>query len=299
MVSRTACLLIALAAFLAKHVSSDEVFVIPKAPDLADQTNDNPGHSQRIVGGTESYLGEFPWQGLLLEQLSSISNFYRPFCGCSLLSNTWAITATHCTEGKTTSILYVAFGIFDQENDLDLSDLYSLLSVYDHPDYNSVTSRNDISLLRINGAVTFNSVIGSIALPLLNVSASPGTTCVISGWGSTVYQGTGSSTLRKADVPIIDNYICNSWYNSVRITIYSDQVCAGYELGGVDTCQGDSGGPLACKNSNGTYLLEGITSFGVGCATAERPGVYTRVSDYINWIGGIAGKYFKKSCSVI
>ncbi|CAK8694073.1 unnamed protein product [Clavelina lepadiformis] len=59
---------------------------------------------------------------------------------------------------------------------------------------------------------------------------------------------------------------------------------AGYEHGGIDTCQGDSGGPLACKDSNGTYILEGVTSWGIGCADALQPGVYTRVSEYVDWI---------------
>ena len=57
-----------------------------------------------------------------------------------------------------------------------------------------------------------------------------------------------------------------------------------YENGGIDGCQGDSGGPLACYTSCGTLVLKGITSFGVGCARPERPGIYTLVSAYINWI---------------
>ena len=56
-----------------------------------------------------------------------------------------------------------------------------------------------------------------------------------------------------------------------------------YKEGGVDTCQGDSGGPLVCPQ-DGKYVLQGITSWGFGCAEAELPGVYTKVSDYINWM---------------
>ena len=53
--------------------------------------------------------------------------------------------------------------------------------------------------------------------------------------------------------------------------------------GGRDTCQGDSGGPLAFKNENGSYVLKGITSFGTGCGQLNQPGIYTKVSHYLDW----------------
>ena len=46
---------------------------------------------------------------------------------------------------------------------------------------------------------------------------------------------------------------------------------------GRDACNGDSGGPLVCNGK-----LTGITSFGNGCGNV--PGVYTRVSNYVEWI---------------
>jgi secreted trypsin-like serine protease len=54
----------------------------------------------------------------------------------------------------------------------------------------------------------------------------------------------------------------------------------------MDTCEGDSGGPLEIKLYGQSKLipfLVGLTSFGIGCAT-DSPGVYTRVSSYIDWI---------------
>ena len=63
----------------------------------------------------------------------------------------------------------------------------------------------------------------------------------------------------------------------------------------MDTCQGDSGGPLACFNEEqGKYYLQGVTSFGFNCARARSPGVYTRVSEFSDWIRENSGLLLKR-----
>lgn len=67
------------------------------------------------------------------------------------------------------------------------------------------------------------------------------------------------------------------------ITVTDQMICAGGK--DKDACQGDSGGPLVCTGSEGTKILSGIVSWGVGCATRGIPGVYTDVRSYAEWIG--------------
>lgn len=94
-----------------------------------------------------------------------------------------------------------------------------------------------------------------------------------------------ASILRAAAVPLLDIDICrNTEVNGGRQqTILDTMLCAGFLQGGVDACGGDSGSPLACE-VNDRFILVGLVSWGDGCAQKNRPGVYTKVDAYVDWI---------------
>ncbi|KAF3851313.1 hypothetical protein F7725_013085 [Dissostichus mawsoni] len=69
-------------------------------------------------------------------------------------------------------------------------------------------------------------------------------------------------------------------------TITPNMLCAGDTRGLDDACKGDSGGPLVCRN-NDKMTLMGVISWGDGCGQKDKPGVYTRVTHYIDWIKSI------------
>nr|XP_020443575.1 plasma kallikrein-like isoform X2 [Monopterus albus] len=85
----------------------------------------------------------------------------------------------------------------------------------------------------------------------------------------------------EVEVPVVGNRQCNCNYGVGHIT--DNMMCAGLSAGGKDSCQGDSGGPLVSKQSS-RWILAGVVSWGEGCAQPNLPGVYTRVSQYENWI---------------
>jgi len=109
--------------------------------------------------------------------------------------------------------------------------------------------------------------------------------CYATGWGDTEYDGDSPDILQEVRLPIINNTYCRESRNQYQEKFNAElMLCAGYEEGGKDTCQGDSGGPLVCPTISGTWIQYGITSFGYECARRGNPGIYTRVTNYIDWI---------------
>lgn len=235
----------------------------------------------RIVGGSNSNVNEWPWQGGLF---LLGGNGYSFLCGASLITNGWAVTAAHCTIGYYPIQFRLSFGGYGRQHTESTVQTAYINAIYQHANYSSSSYQNDISLLQLTQNVTLNSYVQVISYPSQGSSAAVGTVCYITGWGATSTESL-ATILQEAQVPILDSTVCGNWYSVNGITIYSTQVCAGYQTGGIDTCQGDSGGPLACYDSSAaSYILHGITSFGIGCALSQKPGVYTRVSEYSDWM---------------
>ena len=133
--------------------------------------------------------------------------------------------------------------------------------------------------------------------------------CKISGWGKTYLDkidengkvlssvqtvlsgGNKWDGLVVANIPILPTAQCK--YTSNWPYIPDKHLCAGYsdEFTKTDACQGDSGGPLICDSSysSGVQFAQlGVISFGFNCG-GTKPGGYTRISQYLDWIAGVAG----------
>lgn len=157
-----------------------------------------------------------------------------------------------------------------------------------HPSYDHSIYNNDIALLRLSTPLPgYNETMSPVCLPTENTNFRPGTNCSVTGWGKTHQHGSVSNKLRVAYVPIIDHATCKEQYYQRTGDIVTDRmICAGYQAGQVDSCKGDSGGPFVCKEK-GQYILVGATSWGVGCAQAGQPGVYTDIKDFLSWIQSV------------
>ncbi|XP_048836148.1 transmembrane protease serine 2-like [Brienomyrus brachyistius] len=240
---------------------------------------DRPG--SRIVGGTVASKGAWPWQVSL--QING-----QHVCGGSIITPYWIVTAAHCVEKYSRPSFWTVYAGYLTQDEMALADGIAV-SVVVSNNYDSTTKNNDIAMMKLMRPVTLSDVVRPVCLPSPGLSFSAPQTCWITGWGSLYEGGQVSQNLMEAEISLIDRTTCNqqSIYNGV---ITDTMICAGYLDGGVDTCQGDSGGPLVAQG-NSLWWLVGDTSWGAGCAMAEKPGVYGNVTSFLGWIYEQMKKY--------
>uniref|UniRef100_H3AL84 Ovochymase 2 n=1 Tax=Latimeria chalumnae TaxID=7897 RepID=H3AL84_LATCH len=130
--------------------------------------------------------------------------------------------------------------------------------------------------------------IQPVCLPNPNEYFVTGTLCTTSGWGRLIERGEQSAVLQEVELPIVESKMCTSLLSVIMNQIKGEALlCAGFPDGGKDACQGDSGGPLVCQREHGTWVLVGVTSWGMGCArqwSRGSPAVFTNVSWALSWI---------------
>ncbi|XP_065267350.1 coagulation factor IX-like [Emys orbicularis] len=229
----------------------------------------------RITGGSFCHRGHCPWQVLIRN-----SRGYG-FCGGSLISSRWVVTAAHCLE--IVKPHHVTVGDFDKHQREVKEQKIEVQQSWIHPHYDSDNYNGDIALLYLSSDVVFNEYALPICLPNPNLAtllASEGTRGMVSGWGSTHHRGPGTRFLMKVKLPIVSMETCRQ---STAKLITDNMFCAGYAAKAHDACKGDSGGPFAVSYHDTWYLL-GIVSWGEGCAEERKYGAYTRVANYVPWI---------------
>ncbi|RWS14400.1 clotting factor B-like protein [Dinothrombium tinctorium] len=172
---------------------------------------------------------------------------------------------------------------------------YAVSKIIPHENYRPWRHYHDIALIKLAEKVTFDDNVSAVCLPTLEMDKInyDDQSVMLMGWGTTSYGGELPKKLRTTQVPIVSNEECHKSYaGSVAGSfmfpegINHNFICAGLPEGGKDSCQGDSGGPMIYK-SGGTepaYQL-GVVSFGKECAKPGFPGVYTRVTYHLKWIG--------------
>jgi len=245
---------------------------------------------KKIVGGSESQPGAWPWAVIVGRR--RFSSGFQVMCGGTLLNQDTVLTAAHCFDpipgGSGPN--YVRLGDHDISTNSDGATPVDIAisRTIQHPAWDSNTLDSDIAIVKLSQPVTYTRRIRRACLPddyhdrdLSSLLANNNP--FIIGWGSTSTGGGAQNALREARVPVVTQDTCARAYSAIsRVTIGQDKVCAGD--GTRDTCNGDSGGALLSSALGNTWSVIGVTSFGVDCARPDFPGVYTRVDEYLPWI---------------
>ncbi|NXM37342.1 TRY2 protein, partial [Oxyruncus cristatus] len=129
----------------------------------------------KIVGGYTCAEHSVPYQ-------VSLNSGYH-FCGGSLISSQWVLSAAHCYKSR----IQVQLGKHNLAQTESTEELINSAKVIRHSGYSAYTLDNDIMLIKLATPAQLSKSIQTVALPTSSVAA--GTTCLISGWGNTLSSG--------------------------------------------------------------------------------------------------------------
>jgi len=234
----------------------------------------------RIVGGKPAEPGSVPHQ-------ISLEYFGGHICGGSIISDEWVVCAAHCAVIAGADSFTIRAGVHNIDNPESVSQQVKVAQKIVHADYDDFNLSNDISLFRLSSKLTLSQDQRTAAIALADTGFDATGTFTVTGWGTLTAGGNSPSELHTVEVPHIDDATCREAYAGQN-DVADSMICAGdLNNGGIDSCQGDSGGPLYINSE--TPTLVGIVSWGIGCAEAGYPGVYTEVSHFRDWIKENAG----------
>ncbi|KAH0817042.1 hypothetical protein GEV33_005750 [Tenebrio molitor] len=227
----------------------------------------------RIISGSEASLGQLPWQAALY--LSNGTHSW--FCGGSIISNVWILTAGQCVEGAATGTALT--GVVNTSDQSSANEIYDMIV---HEGFNSSTLENDIALIALSRPLKFDD--NTKAVTLGTEFIGPNFLLTVSGWGTTHDDETDlSQVLLITHSRVIANSKCQEYYPPG--TIVDGMLCTMSSRGAITgTCHGDSGGPAVIDDDTNPVHV-GIISFfsAQGCETT-RPYGYTRTAYYRDWI---------------
>merc|ERR1712241_399961 len=233
----------------------------------------NAKSNNKIVGGQEATPHQFPWQvGLFFDGY---------FCGGSIISSKYILTAAHCADGVFKHTVVVGAHDIRASDNLEIT----AYSPTVHPEWDSYNLANDIAILELEEEIDFATEPNVGTNCLAQSGDFSGQMSLVSGWGRPSDSSSGiSEVLRYVDDRrVLTQDECENYWGNLNEGV----VCIDTTDGG-GRCNGDSGGPLSIPGFR--YEQIGIVSFGssLGCESGA-PAAFTEVSMYSDWISSVTG----------
>ncbi len=255
-------------------------------PHPVDRRPGSEWLEELIYGGTDASVGEFPYMVRLVERANPDA-YTGGFCGGSLISPSWVLTAGHCIEGYFPSQLDVVVGEVNLAN-VDPQNRVRVAAIYKHPGYVPsqaspfVPPRNDIALMKLSRPVYIN-IEASVDVDVIRVLNTRGSVSgdVLTGWGYRDSALTIPAILQRVSMQTYGDATCAQDFGPTYDSATS--LCA-RPPSDATACQGDSGGPLAAFDDDGFWRELGIVSYGGGNCNAQDTTVFAEVAAYTDWI---------------
>ncbi|KAK6469103.1 anionic trypsin-1-like, partial [Huso huso] len=158
-----------------------------------------PVEDERIIGGYECHPHSQPWQ-------VSINIGYH-YCGASLISDQWVLSAAHCWRNPYTQFAVLGdHHIWKHEG---TEQFVTVDEIYWHSRYDYQTLDHDIMLMKLSHPVTVNEYVRPVPLP--KGCPAAGDMCIVSGWGNIITDGVFNPfNLQCVDVPILSDADCEN-----------------------------------------------------------------------------------------
>jgi secreted trypsin-like serine protease len=232
----------------------------------------------RIIGGEVANVAQFPFAAAIYK--TTTDGTY--FCSGALLNTQWILTAGQCVyRGLSFTIRLGATNL--NSNDPNVIRL-STDNYFLHPDYDPTTLINDVGLIKLRIAITYNDYIKPVNI--LASSTLPDSASVVTvGWGQTSDEIAGLvDDLNYVFLVTLSNEECRLAFGN---QVDDNMVCVegNYNEG---TCRGDLGSPLIQYGISSITYHVGISSFisSNGCESTD-PSGFTRTAPYVEWITNV------------
>ncbi|XP_029988037.1 granzyme-like protein 1 isoform X1 [Sphaeramia orbicularis] len=196
-------------------------------------------------------------------------------CGGFLIREDFVLTAAHCRQSSTMTVVLGAHNITRKEPSQQRMEVDEY---FEHPHYNGKFN-DDIMLLKLKTNAKLNKFVKIVALPRKNGKIPANIKCSVSGWGKTGPTAVSSDVLKEATEKLQFTEECkHKWQESFNS---ATMICTTFDKKSGGICQGDSGGPLFCNKTP-----QGIAAFTAceDCDNPKYPHVFTKISFYIPWI---------------
>ncbi|CAG9789678.1 unnamed protein product [Diatraea saccharalis] len=244
----------------------------------------------RVSGGDEAQFAEFPW-AVPIFKVEDGKEVY--VCGGSLIHPRLILTyAIRFTRGGR---FVVKPGEYDIHVDSEIAghQTIEVTKMIPHKNFNSGGMFNNIAILvlkevvRIDPTSIYNN-IGYVCLPTANIRPTPGTKCIVTGWGSAnITDVTPRNIPKMLEVPMVAFDVCQSlarMHVRPEYVLHTSLMCFGGNKD-EDSCRGDGGSPLVCQYpGENRYYQAGIVSWGPYCGKKDMPSMYTDVAALRPWI---------------